>query len=79
EQMRLAQSQKPQQPRTRVKRAEPDVTRNPDAGQATAPASASGEGGDAAPAKKRRRRRKPANREGGAMSASLPPDAPGDY
>ncbi|MDP1741691.1 polynucleotide adenylyltransferase PcnB [Polaromonas sp.] len=79
EQIRLAQSQKPHQPRTRVKRAEPDVTRNPDAGEATAPASASGEGGDAAPAKKRRRRRKPANREGGAMSASPPSDAPGDY
>ncbi len=78
EQMRLAQSQKPQQPRTRVKRAEPDVARHPGSSEAPA-AAAVGEPGDAAPAKKRRRRRKPGNREGGAVSASPPPDTPGDY
>ncbi|MDP2818829.1 MAG: polynucleotide adenylyltransferase PcnB [Polaromonas sp.] len=92
EQMRLAQSQKSQSPRTRVKRSEPDTPRaaSPGTGQPAAegdrlPAvqpgqsSEPGEFGDAAPAKKRRRRRKPGNREGGAVSASPPSDTPGDY
>ena len=78
EQMRLAQSQKPQQPRSRVKRAEPDDPRNFEAGEATAPSHPSTESGDAAPAKKRRRRRKPANREGGSAAGSAS-DAPTDF
>ena len=79
EQMRLAQSQKPQQARTRVKRAESDAPRSPDTSKTSAPSPEPGESGEAAPAKKRRRRRKPGNREGGAVSTSPPPDAPGDY
>jgi poly(A) polymerase len=79
EQMRLAQSQKPQQARTRVKRVESDAPRSPDTGETSAPSPEPGESGEAAPAKKRRRRRKPGNREGGAVSTSPPPDAPGDY
>ena len=79
EQMRLAQSQKPQQARTRVKRAESDAPRSPDASETSTPSPEPGESGEAAPAKKRRRRRKPGNREGGAVSTSPPPEAPGDY
>lgn len=79
EQARLEQSKKPQPPRTRVKRADGDAPRSDDAGHALAPSAESGEFGEPAPAKKRRRRRKPANREGGALPASPPSDAPGDF
>lgn len=67
EAVRQAQLQKPQQPRTRVKRQDGDAgspatgksSVGADAGQ---PAETFAEQGDMAPAKKRRRRRKPANR-----------------
>ena len=89
EQARLAQLQKPQQPRTRVKRADADAPRTaaapgtsqrgPDAGSEQASTAEPGALGDAPPAKKRRRRRKPVNREGGAVSASPPSDTPADF
>ena len=44
-----------------------------------APANEPGEFGEQAPAKKRRRRRKPANRDGGAVSASPPSDTTGEH
>jgi poly(A) polymerase len=77
EQARLAQLQKPQVPRTRVKRVESDAARGADSTQPAAPSPGFGEAGEAAPAKKRRRRRKPANREGGAQTASPPSDTAG--
>ena len=79
EQMRLAQSQKPQQARTRVKRVDSDAARSTAADEAPMRSSELGDIGEAAPAKKRRRRRKPVNREGGALSASPPSDAPGGH
>ena len=89
EQARLAQLQKPQQPRTRVKRADADAPRTaaapgtsqrgPDAGSEQASTAEPGALGDAPPAKKRRRRRKPVNRDGGAVSASPPSDTPADF
>ena len=72
EEVRLAQLQKPQQPRVRVRRPDADVRDLPhSASLANAPdadrhvsdqAALFPEHGDTAPAKKRRRRRKPANR-----------------
>ena len=79
EQARLAQAQKPQAPRTRVKRVESDAARGADGSQPAAPFPEFGESGEPAPAKKRRRRRKPANRDGGAQTASPPTDGPGDF
>jgi poly(A) polymerase len=89
EQARLAQLQKPQQPRTRVKRADAPRTaaasdspqRSPDADRDRTEPGEPGEFAEAAPAKKRRRRRKPANREAGAgaASASPPADTPADF
>ena len=79
EQMRLAQSQKPQQPRTRVKRVDSDAARSSAADEAPLRSSEPGDSGEVAPAKKRRRRRKPVVREGGAESASPPSDAPGGH
>jgi poly(A) polymerase len=81
EQARLAQSQKPQPPRTRVKRADGDAPRPAARGDssqrledgdraASAEPAEQGEFGEAAPAKKRRRRRKPVNREGGAAASA---------
>ena len=89
EQARLAQLQKPQQPRTRVKRTDADAPYTPTAAgsprgadtdsERTASAEP-GEFGEPAPAKKRRRRRKPANREAGsAVSASPSADPPADF
>jgi poly(A) polymerase len=76
EEVRLAQLQKPQHPRVRVKRADADAGAAPgnplphsSAGGRTAPelASPNAEPGDLPPAKKRRRRRKPTGQiEGGA-------------
>jgi poly(A) polymerase len=80
EQMRLEQSQKPQQPRTRVKRADADARHGDEAGSGQAPSFETAESGGPVPAKKRRRRRKPANREGGAPAPSGPaPDSPADF
>ncbi|MDW5443769.1 polynucleotide adenylyltransferase PcnB [Polaromonas sp. SM01] len=90
EQARLAQLQKPQPPRTRVKRNDADAPRtvagassSPDADRMP-PATPGepgeqGEFGDAAPAKKRRRRRKPVNREAGAAPASSASDGQADF
>ena len=67
EAVRQAQLQKPQQPRTRVKRQDGDAG-SPAAGKSSVgadagqPAETFAEQGDMAPPKKRRRRRKPANR-----------------
>ncbi|MDP3170066.1 MAG: polynucleotide adenylyltransferase PcnB, partial [Polaromonas sp.] len=77
EQARLAQAQKPQAPRTRVKRVESEAARGADGNQPAAPFPEFGDSGEPAPAKKRRRRRKPANREGGALSATPPSDTSG--
>jgi poly(A) polymerase len=85
EQMRLAQSQKPQQPRTRVKRADADPTRavtarageNSPEGEEADTSPTFSETGETAP-RKRRRRRKPANREGGPVPASPSGDSPAD-
>ncbi len=89
EQARLLQLQKPQQPRTRVKRTDtegPNGTagsgasqRGADADSDRAALAEAGESGEQAPAKKRRRRRKPANREAGSVSASPPSDTPADF
>ncbi len=92
EQARLDQSQKPQQARTRVKRADADAPRttavgsgqrSPDADSDRAASAESGESGElgtSAPAKKRRRRRKPANREAGAAVSVRPAsDPPADF
>ncbi|MDO9360426.1 MAG: polynucleotide adenylyltransferase PcnB [Polaromonas sp.] len=89
EQARVAQSQKPQQPRTRVKRADatPRTAVAPfgDTAEASVdeqvfPAEPGAVGGDAAPARKRRRRRKPVSREGGPAPANNPPSGnTGDF
>ena len=79
EQVRLAQLQKPQTPRSRVRRVDADVARqapgptrdgDPSSDLESAEDHEPNELGDAAPAKKRRRRRKPVNREAGAAVAS---------
>jgi poly(A) polymerase len=80
EQVRLAQQQKPQTPRTRVKRVEADrpapaVGREALADLEPNEEQEPGEMGDAAPAKKRRRRRKPVNREGGSAVVSPASDS----
>jgi poly(A) polymerase len=78
EQARLAQAQKPQQPRTRVRRVDTDAPRSAGGDAQAVPVAGAAdpaEFGDAAPAKKRRRRRKPANREGGAVAASPASDS----
>jgi poly(A) polymerase len=84
EQVRLAQLQKPQTPRSRVRRVDADVARqapgptrdgDPSSDLESAEDHEPNESGDAAPAKKRRRRRKPVNREGGAAVASPAPDS----
>ncbi len=63
EEVRLAQLQKPQHPRVRVKRPDAEAG-SPSSTGRTVPdlAETSSEQGDMAPAKKRRRRRKPASR-----------------
>ena len=68
EEARLAQQNKPQAPRVRVKRVETEP--GPAHAERTTgdAGDASGEQGDTAPAKKRRRRRKPANRGGAGGS-----------
>ncbi len=84
EQVRLAQLQKPQTPRSRVRRVDADVARqapgptrdgDPSSDLESAEDHEPNELGDAAPAKKRRRRRKPVNREAGAAVASPAPDS----
>jgi poly(A) polymerase len=66
EAQRLAQLQKPQQARTRVKKADAPAADVRFAEPADSASDASQEQGEFAPARKRRRRRKPANRgEGG--------------
>ena len=86
EQVRLAQLQKPQTPRSRVRRVEAD--RSAPASSREQEASAEldpsedqelSEIGDAAPVKKRRRRRKPVNREGGAAVASPASDSSAEH
>jgi poly(A) polymerase len=86
EQVRLAQLQKPQTPRSRVRRVEADRPA-PAAGRESESSvdleprddQETGDMGDAAPAKKRRRRRKPVNREGGAAVASPASDSSAEH
>ena len=77
EAIRLANLQKPQQARIRVKKADaaqPDVRfSNPD-GEAPFASQEQGEFDQTAPARKRRRRRKPANR--GSAGTGATPDGP---
>ena len=82
EQVRLAQQQKPQTPRTRVKRVDADRPAPASSRERESSAESEphedqepGELGDAAPAKKRRRRRKPVNREGGSAVVSPSADS----
>jgi poly(A) polymerase len=86
EQVRLAQLQKPQIPRTRVKRVDADrpvpaTSRELESSVGLAPSEEQelGEMGDAAPAKKRRRRRKPVAREGAASVASPVSDSSAEH
>ena len=86
EQVRLAQLQKPQTPRTRVKRVDADrpvpaTSRELESSVGLEPSEEPelGEMGDAAPAKKRRRRRKPVAREGAASVASPASDSSAEH
>jgi poly(A) polymerase len=86
EQVRLAQLQKPQIPRTRVKRVDADrpvpaTSRELESSVGLAPSEEQelGEMGDAAPAKKRRRRRKPVAHEGAASVASPVSDSSAEH
>jgi poly(A) polymerase len=77
ETIRLANLQKPQQARVRVKKADaaqPDVRFSTPTDAAPDAAQEQGEFDQNAPAKKRRRRRKPTNR-GEAGQSSPPPEA----
>ena len=89
EEVRLAQLQKPQHARVRVKRADADAGASPanplphsSAGGRAAPelAESSSESGELPPAKKRRRRRKPAGQiDAGAHGEERAGDQPAPY
>ncbi len=78
ETVRLAQLQKPQQARVRVKKADasaPDMRFSGPADSAPDAPQEQGEFDQTAPAKKRRRRRKPASRGDGGPAAGAAPEA----
>ena len=70
--MRLAQLQKPQQARVRVKKADVPAADVRFAAPADSAPDANQEQGDVGPARKRRRRRKPANRGEGGTTGPAP-------